>query len=49
MNNIDKNHIWHPYSSVLNPKDTVEVESANGVYLNLEDGTFKLITDEKNT
>ena len=39
MNNIDRNHIWHPYSSVLNAKDAIEVESANGIYLNLEDGT----------
>ncbi len=39
MNNIDKEHIWHPYSSVLNPRETIEVVSANGVYLNLEDGS----------
>ena len=38
MNNIDKDHIWHPYSSVLNPKETIKIESANGVYLNLENG-----------
>lgn len=42
MKNIDKEHIWHPYSSVLNPKEMTKVDSANGVYLNLEDGT-KLI------
>lgn len=39
MNNIDKEHIWHPYSSVLNPKTNIKVDSANGVYLKLEDGT----------
>ena len=42
MNNIDKEHIWHPYSSVLNPKEMIKVHSANGVYLSLEDDT-KLI------
>lgn len=41
-NNIDKKHIWHPYSSVLNPKDSLKVKSADGVYLTLDDGT-KLI------
>lgn len=39
MKNTDKDHIWHPYSSVLNPKDTIKIDSANGVYLKLEDGT----------
>lgn len=38
MQNIDKEHIWHPYASVLNPRDTIKVDSANGVYLKLEDG-----------
>lgn len=38
MTNIDKEHIWHPYASVLNPKDTIKIKSANEVYLNLEDG-----------
>ncbi len=42
MNNIDKNHIWHPYSSVLNPKDTIKIKKANGVYLTTEDD-IKLI------
>lgn len=42
MNSIDKNHIWHPYSSVLNPRDTVKIKSADGVYLTREDGS-KLI------
>lgn len=39
MKNIDKEHIWHPYSSVLNPRDTYKVKSADGVHLHLEDGT----------
>ncbi len=38
MTNIDKEHIWHPYASVLNPKDTIKIKSANEVYLNLENG-----------
>ena len=42
MSNIDKEHIWHPYASVVNPKETIKVASAKGVYLNLADGT-KLI------
>ncbi len=37
MNSIDKNHIWHPYASVLNPKETIKIKSANGVYLTTED------------
>lgn len=36
--NIDKEHIWHPYSSVLNPRDTIKIKSADGVYLETEDG-----------
>ncbi|MFT5835493.1 MAG: adenosylmethionine-8-amino-7-oxononanoate aminotransferase [Sulfurimonas sp.] len=39
LNNIDTEHIWHPYSSVLNPRTNIKVDSANGIYLNLEDGT----------
>jgi adenosylmethionine-8-amino-7-oxononanoate aminotransferase len=42
MNSIDQNHIWHPYTSVINPNDKYEVSSADGVYLTLKDGT-KLI------
>lgn len=40
--NIDKEHIWHPYASVLNPRETIKIKSATGVYLETEDGT-KLI------
>jgi adenosylmethionine-8-amino-7-oxononanoate aminotransferase len=35
---IDKNHIWHPYSSVLHPRDTIKISHANGVYITTEDG-----------
>ncbi len=38
MSNIDKEHIWHPYASITNPRKTIKVESANRVYLNLEGG-----------
>jgi len=34
----DKDHIWHPYSSVLNPPAMVPVVSAKGVRLTLADG-----------
>ena len=35
---FDKTHIWHPYSSALNPIECLLVKSGNGVYLELEDG-----------
>lgn len=37
-NNIDQNHIWHPYSAMHTNVPTYEVESANGVRLKLKDG-----------
>ncbi len=39
MSNFDKEHIWHPYTSMANPLPVFEVESAEGVYINLKDGT----------
>ena len=39
---FDKEHIWHPYSSMQNPAEMFLVRSASGVYLELDDGT-KLI------
>jgi len=38
MNKIDKNHIWHPYSSATNPLPTFEIVGAKGVYLELATG-----------
>ncbi|MAT50553.1 MAG: adenosylmethionine--8-amino-7-oxononanoate transaminase [Porticoccaceae bacterium] len=35
---IDRRHIWHPYSSALNTPDHYQVVSAHGVRLTLSDG-----------
>jgi len=35
---FDKHHLWHPYTSAVNPLSCYEVKSANGVYLELADG-----------
>ena len=35
---IDQQHIWHPYTSITQPEPVFPVASANGVYLQLEDG-----------
>ncbi|EAR60849.1 adenosylmethionine--8-amino-7-oxononanoate transaminase [Neptuniibacter caesariensis] len=35
---FDQQHIWHPYSSMINPPPTYPVESARGVRIKLADG-----------
>lgn len=38
MNDFDRAHIWHPYTSMTEPLPTWQVESAHGVRIKLADG-----------
>lgn len=35
---FDRDHIWHPYTSITKPLAVYPVDSANGVFINLSDG-----------
>ncbi len=38
MDSFDTQHLWHPYAKIPNPIAAHKVRSANGVYLNLDNG-----------
>ena len=39
MLNWERTHLWHPYTSVIDPLPVFPVQKAQGVYIYLQDGT----------
>lgn len=40
INEFDKEHIWHPYTSITSPNPALEVTSASGARLKLKNGNL---------